>query len=310
MNLLDFRRACHFVLHRPVGPWAKFWNAFLAAVIIFSIAAAPLHFFARYQGVAHRFEIFAVGIFTIEYFLRIWSAAWPRKYLFSWASIIDLVAILPFYLAIFGVISFQTAAIFLLLRILKLGKIYELERLSINKICQKAHGDFHTFPDEKIEKIIHRHPIVFFFGLLPVLVFTSFGLAILVIFPGNFLGISFAALFFALAILFFFKSWLDFHYDVIYVTNRRIIVQNRQLFGTQLNDISYEAITNIKPDTTSFWHFLFGFGDIQIKTAAENENQFFPDAADAQKAVDLISKNRQKVLARDDIAPILERQKK
>ena len=98
----------------------------------------------------------------------------------------------------------------------------------------------------------------------------------------------------------------DFHYDVIYITNDRIIVQNRQIFGSVLNDISYEAITNIKPDTTSIWHFLLGLGNIQIETAAAQKNQLFSDAADAQKVVEHISQNRQKALARNDrISPIL-----
>jgi len=303
MKLLDLRRACHYCLHRPVGGWAKFWNAFLAILIIVSVAALPLYFVERFERGVEIFDGVVVGIFTLEWLLRIWSAAWPLRYIFSWFSIAELFAILPFYLAFFGVIDFRLAAVFLLFRILKLGKIYELERTSMTKICKTSHGNFRAFPNEQIELVVHRHPFVFFLGLFPVFVFTGFGLGVVIFFPQNLWAIGFAVLCFGSALLFFFKSWLDFHYDVIYVTNNRIIVQNRQLFGAVLNDIPYEAITNIRPDTTSFWHFLFGLGDIQIETATAQKNQLFTDAADAQKVVDRISENRQKALARNDFRP-------
>lgn len=301
MTLLDIRRACHYILHRSIGKWGKFWNAFFATLIILSVAAAPLHFVDRLSGEIEIFDGVIVIIFTLEYLLLIWSAAYPVRMLFSWVSVVELMAIVPFYLAFFGVTTFHTAAFFLPLRILKLGKIYELERISVSKICEKQHGDFHALPNETIERVVHRHPVVFFFGLLPVFFMTSGGLLSLVFFTNLLFKIGAAVFFFGIAFLFFFKSWLDFHYDVIYITNRRIIVQNRQLFGSRLNDISYEAITNIKPDTTSFWHFVFGFGDIQIETAAAKENQIFSDASDAEKVVEDIARNRQRVLLSDNV---------
>ncbi len=306
MKLIEFRRACHYSFHRPVGFWGKLMNALLALLIITSISAIPLYFIDRFAEGIRIFDGIVVALFSLEWLLRIWSAAWPMRTLFSWFSLVEIASILPFYLALFGIIDFHIAALFLFLRIFKLGKIYELERTSVSKISKTRHGNFQTFPHEKIERVVHRHPITFFFGLFPILIFTEMGIGLIIFFPENIWSIGLGIFCSLLALLFFFKSWLDFHYDVIYITNDRIIVQNRQIFGSVLNDISYEAITNIKPDTTSIWHFLLGLGNIQIETAAAQKNQLFSDAADAQKVVEHISQNRQKALARNDrISPIL-----
>ena len=69
------------------------------------------------------FELFTVTVFTIEYFLRIWTAPSPPKYLFSFLGIIDLLAILPFYLALgIDLRSIRILRFFRLIRILKLAK--------------------------------------------------------------------------------------------------------------------------------------------------------------------------------------------
>lgn len=62
----------------------------------------------KLKTVSYYIEVVSVIIFTIEYFLRIWTAdlLYPNKnwfiarikYVFSFLAIIDLLAILPFYL--------------------------------------------------------------------------------------------------------------------------------------------------------------------------------------------------------------------
>ncbi|HMW49749.1 MAG TPA: ion transporter, partial [Cellvibrionaceae bacterium] len=44
------------------------------------------------------FECFTIGVFTLEYFARITTAQQKLKFVFSFYGLIDLVAILPFYL--------------------------------------------------------------------------------------------------------------------------------------------------------------------------------------------------------------------
>lgn len=76
------------------------------------------------------FEIYSIVVFTIEYFLRVWTAPclFPDKsrikarflYIFSFMALIDLLAILPFYLPFIFTID---------LRILRALRIFRLFRL-------------------------------------------------------------------------------------------------------------------------------------------------------------------------------------
>jgi hypothetical protein len=296
----SFKKSCRLVLHSPIGVWAKLINGLIAALIIFSIAVIPLYYIPELEWVKSGlfvFEVITVFLFTIEYILRVWSAEKPIRYVFSWYGIIDFVAIIPFYLEIFGSMTgSQYFLILRILRILKLGRIYCSERVSMTNVAKKQHGSFHVYDDEYIEHVAQKHPLIFLVTIIPPLLFTSLGLVILVAFRANGIASAFSLLFFVFAFLFFLKAWLDFHYDVIYITNHRIILQNRQFFGTRLNDIPYEAITNIRPDNTNWLHFLFGYGDIHIETAASSGNREFTDASEPHKVVGKISHNRQKYI--------------
>ncbi|MGY0391791.1 ion transporter [Bizionia sp. KMM 8389] len=66
-------------------------------------------------------EAVSVLIFTVEYFLRIYVADRKLKFIFSFFGIIDLLAILPFYLS-FGIDlrSLRSLRLFRLFRVLKL----------------------------------------------------------------------------------------------------------------------------------------------------------------------------------------------
>ncbi len=59
-------------------------------------------------------ELVIVGIFTTEYILRVWTAEKPFKFIFSFLGIIDLIAIVPFWLA--TGINLQGARAFRLVR--------------------------------------------------------------------------------------------------------------------------------------------------------------------------------------------------
>lgn len=66
-------------------------------------------------------EIFCVVIFTIEYLLRIYVADSKPKFIFSFFGLIDLVAILPFYLS-FGV-DLRSLRVLRFLRIFRILKL-------------------------------------------------------------------------------------------------------------------------------------------------------------------------------------------
>jgi len=268
-------------------------------LIIFSVAVIPLHFIDGPEWVGTPLFLFdrtVVTIFTAEYVLRIWAAKKPFRYVFSWWGIIDLIAILPFYLAklaLFG--SSQAFLALRILRLLKLGRVYDMERVAILSCSKNSHGEFKVIPGEEIERVVQKHPLVLLISLSLPLAFTSTGLFTLV-FSQSVFAIAVSILFFCLAIIFFINAWLNYNYDVIYITNRRIIVQNRHLFGSTANDISYEAITNVVPSNTGIIHWLFKFGNIRLETASSAGIVNFNDTPKPHSVVQHISANRELVL--------------
>lgn len=107
------------------------------AVIIGSVPSIQSKYGAIFRG----FEIFSVSIFTVEYLTRIWSCTCDIKYAGSVAgrlkwmtqplSIIDLLAILPFFFTYFGVDLRVVRAfrLFRIVRIFKLGRYSSAIRL-------------------------------------------------------------------------------------------------------------------------------------------------------------------------------------
>lgn len=113
------------------------FNWLLIVIILLNVAAVMVgtieSFHQRYTTELYYFEVFSVVIFTIEYLLRVWSVvevktiegpAWKRRfhYLISPMAIIDLIAILPFYLSLFFSFDLRILRIVRLIRVAKLGR--------------------------------------------------------------------------------------------------------------------------------------------------------------------------------------------
>ena len=104
------------------------WFAFfiqaliLLSLVTFSVETLP-NLKPQTQTALRAIEIFCVVVFTIEYILRIYVADSKPKFIFSFFGLIDLVAILPFYLS-FGVDLRSLRA----LRFLRLFRILKLVR--------------------------------------------------------------------------------------------------------------------------------------------------------------------------------------
>ena len=101
---------------------------------------------ARYNKLFTYFDYFSIAIFTIEYLLRVWTAPYKfpssqkpiifpyLRYIFSVMGIIDLCAILPFYLPFVVNVDLRVLRIlrlFRLLRVLKLTRYNNSLRLII-----------------------------------------------------------------------------------------------------------------------------------------------------------------------------------
>ncbi len=87
------------------------------------------------QKISYNIEVVSVIIFSIEYILRIWTAdyLYPNnkwfiakvKYIFSFLAIIDLLAILPFYLPFLISIDLRVLR---MLRIIRLFRVFKINR--------------------------------------------------------------------------------------------------------------------------------------------------------------------------------------
>jgi voltage-gated potassium channel len=90
---------------------------------------------ARAGGFLHAFEMFSIAVFTVEYVLRLWSIVEsPRfshpvlgrfRYSGSFMAIVDLIAIVPFFLPSLLIVDtrfVRALRLVRLLRVLKLGR--------------------------------------------------------------------------------------------------------------------------------------------------------------------------------------------
>ena len=138
-SLLDRRRTYRLLDEGLTGDTpSKLLDYFLIVLIISNVLAAVLDtvpaFHARYETVLYVFEVVSVLIFTLEYSLRVWvapehlphshrSALKARiMWMTSPAGLIDLFAILPFYLSLLIPLDLRFLRIFRLLRFFKLSR--------------------------------------------------------------------------------------------------------------------------------------------------------------------------------------------
>jgi len=75
-------------------------------------------------------EVFLVGLFTVEYLLRIWVVDKKFSYIFSFFGVIDLLAVLPFYLS--TGLDLRSIRIFRLLRLFRILKLLRYSK-AINR---------------------------------------------------------------------------------------------------------------------------------------------------------------------------------
>lgn len=95
----------------------------VAAVVLSSMATVN----ARFGVGLYRLEWLFTAFFTIEYGIRIWCVRSPRKYIFSFFGVVDLMSVLPAYLELITV-GYSQLLMIRLLRILRLFRVLKLSR--------------------------------------------------------------------------------------------------------------------------------------------------------------------------------------
>jgi voltage-gated potassium channel len=132
------RRRAFAILEEP-GPADRAGQAvrvFLVSLIALNILAVILDsvasLAAQWAGPLRVFEIASIAVFTVEYLLRIWVAAeraeYGRpvlgrlRYLITPLAILDLLAILPFYLPLVIPLDLRYLRVLRMLRMVKFGR--------------------------------------------------------------------------------------------------------------------------------------------------------------------------------------------
>lgn len=138
---------------KPGDPLSRAFDWLLVFLILLSILAEVLDTVestaARWGRALDAFESFSVLVFSTEYVLRLWSCtANPRyghpvtgrlRFMVSPLAIIDLLAVLPFYLFSAGganLLSLRSVRLFRLVRLLKLARYSESLR-TITRVLRR-----------------------------------------------------------------------------------------------------------------------------------------------------------------------------
>lgn len=152
-----FRRRLFEILEISAidDPIATAFDTIIIVMIVLNVAAVVMEtyqpVYAEYQTLFHAFDLVTIVVFTAEYLARVWVAdlhlEYPRnhpwrarlRYMGTPYAVIDLIAILPFYLGLYW--DLRILRVFRLVRLLKLfryspalatlGRVFHAERRAL-----------------------------------------------------------------------------------------------------------------------------------------------------------------------------------
>ncbi|MDP1519691.1 ion transporter [Porticoccus litoralis] len=131
MNYQQLREKLYQIIFGTDTPLGQRFDIFLIYAILISVLAVILTTVdalnSRYSTTFFVIEWFFTGLFTIEYALRIFCSPNRPKYLFSFYGIIDLVSIIPSYLALM-ITGAHYLMIIRLVRVLRIFRVLKLVR--------------------------------------------------------------------------------------------------------------------------------------------------------------------------------------
>lgn len=124
-----WKRQIYRIIFQADTKMGKLFDLVLLFLIVLSTFIIMMESVKIFDAKLHRLfvilEIIITSFFTIEYVLRILTIKNKKKYIFSFFGIIDLLAILPFYLSLF----FPITKYFLILRMLRMLRVFRIFNL-------------------------------------------------------------------------------------------------------------------------------------------------------------------------------------
>ncbi|WP_370226144.1 ion transporter [Mesoflavibacter sp.] len=127
----NWKEKLHEIIYEADTPAGKLFDIILLLLIITSIILVMLEsveeFAAKYIDFLNAAEWVITILFTIEYIARITVVSQPKKYIFSFYGVVDLLSTIPKYLSFFilgshSLIAFRALRLMRVFRILKLAR--------------------------------------------------------------------------------------------------------------------------------------------------------------------------------------------
>ncbi len=123
------KRKLYNIIFESDTPMGKLFDIALIGFIIASVTVVILKsvktFSAPYYHFFQLLELLFSIFFTIEYLTRIYCSPHPRKYIFSFFGIVDLLSILPLYLSFIS----TNARYLLMMRAFRLIRVFRIFKL-------------------------------------------------------------------------------------------------------------------------------------------------------------------------------------
>lgn len=138
---MNFRKRLFEIIEkaRPGDVLSKVFDLSVIVLILLNVAAVILESFkgldSQVLWILSVFEWISVMVFTAEYLMRLWTAVYlyPEsrfpmlRYIFSWMAVIDLLAILPFYMPFLISCDLRFLR---MLRMFRILRVFKLNRYS------------------------------------------------------------------------------------------------------------------------------------------------------------------------------------
>jgi hypothetical protein len=162
-------------------------------------------------------------------------------------------------------------------------------------------------PDERVIMFTRRHWLSFlgFLGLVlgMVLVLAVFLVILAILLPDVFLSfrsplilIASAYLLFSLA--FFLVGWIDYYFDIVIITDRRIIdIRQKGLFSRKIDELDILHVEDVSAQVRGVLPTFFHYGNVYVQTAGAARNFLFQSLPHPQNICRLIMNLYDKILA-------------
>lgn len=134
-------------------------------------------------------------------------------------------------------------------------------------------------PEEEIKLIVRHHwagflgtiALALAMALLPLFLLFAINLAALGSFQtyGELISV-FLTGYYLFLLTFLFGAWINFYYDIVFITNDRIInVAQEGLLARKTSELNMEQIQNVTADVQGLLQNIFNYGLLVIETAGE-----------------------------------------